>query len=639
MRTKVLGFALIAMLAIAQPALAQTFRSLRAQNELATLVINAEETQAAERRQANRELLRQRQVIGARDASIRELERALRGANAGNRTLEKQLEDLRKEAVDDKNTYTRQLAERDATYARERQLLIESGEQLLETEQGLEALHLFNTGDRSDWERAKLVLSELNSMRERARAEVNAAQTVADRRATAQLYAEKHARGEETAEATLEQWKRVTEIEPNDSQIWIRISILFASQGNSEAAAQAVGKAVSTAKSDQELSFAYHQRGFVQQDQFLPAEALISFQEALRLRRNLAINGGIDAKADLANTLNAMARLLTKEGRPDEAYPYAQEATGIRVTLLESLPNNVFTHRDLASSYDTVGKILTQLNNTREAEKYYRLSLTYSENVYEDDPSITNDAWVLTEALISLGDNLRYQSRFEEAESLYDRALALRRQLTELDPLSAPNLDGLAVAIERKGDMRGRRDDHDGALALFDEHQEIAERVMKISPESTEGPSLLAFSYSKKAEIYARARRLEEAVAAYTEAVNLRQGILLKNPHSFEAKADLGISYSVRGRIFFELGDTARSFEDYSRSYEIRRNLVEIAPNSIQVQREYAIILVRLSEVRPDLFPLRLAYDQFTKMERAGLLEQRDFATFQYIRELVAEQD
>ncbi len=200
------GLAILA-LAFGLPARAQSGFDIASRNELATLLLNAEETRLAERRQANVALAEQRRQIAARDTQIAGLRSELGGARNGQRQLQERLDKAMASSVEAKLAYTEALARKDADYARELRILRESGEKLLETEDGREALRLYNTGDPTDWQKAKVVLEQIDRTRE----EVESRERTDRRRSIAALYRDKRAKNQETTAATLDKWERVVE--------------------------------------------------------------------------------------------------------------------------------------------------------------------------------------------------------------------------------------------------------------------------------------------------------------------------------------------------------------------------------------------------------------------------------------------
>lgn len=203
MRLVVPAFACLAAPQVLFPAaLAQTGQlSASVRNEYASFIYASSEAQGSLVRQANAELLRLRDDIARRDDQIAAQRRRIVSLSGQTKALSEakaELDRLLGEATREKEDLVRQLADKDRDFAREREVLIDTANSLLETPEGIEALRLFNQRGRENYLAAQAILDR------KIRVE-----TAARRRTPAILASQALERGDETMAGAIARWEAV----------------------------------------------------------------------------------------------------------------------------------------------------------------------------------------------------------------------------------------------------------------------------------------------------------------------------------------------------------------------------------------------------------------------------------------------
>ena len=162
--------------------------------------------------------------------------------------------------------------------------------------------------------------------------------------------------------------------------------------------------------------------------------AFAMHSEALSLRKSTLGN----AHPDIANSLNDLAEVLSRQGDCLAAEATHREALTMRKKLFGS------EHRNVAESLNNLAETLRREGQTRygEAETLFREALAMRRKLLGDE------RLEVAQSLNNLGMLLWVQGRCAEAEVVHREALALRRKLLgNLSPDVATSLDRLGLAL------------------------------------------------------------------------------------------------------------------------------------------------------------------------------------------------
>lgn len=152
--------------------------------------------------------------------------------------LASKLEHQERALAETAEKYTAELAKRDEEYARERSILISTGERLLKTNEGRQLLDLFNAGGEANWKEARTILNESRRVRR-----------ALDARDAAILYLRARWRGHEQTANVIPVYEEVVKDDPQAND-WITLAALYGEVGDIAKAKQAANRAEALARSD-----------------------------------------------------------------------------------------------------------------------------------------------------------------------------------------------------------------------------------------------------------------------------------------------------------------------------------------------------------------------------------------------------
>ena len=221
-------------------------------------------------------------------------------------------------------------------------------------------------------------------------------------------------------------------------------------------------------------------------------EAARRLGEALAIQRKAA---GTD-EADIANTLSALADLMSFTGKYEEGQPQIEEALRIRRKLYGEV------HPDVAQSLGDLGVNFGERGDFKQAETYLRQALERQRELHD---GLHPD---LAEALNNLGWARHSVGDFEEAESLYRESIYIKRKLLgDAHPDLAASLINLGQVLETRGDYRGAEKAYRESLEM--NRKLLGENHMDIAA----GMANLAFVLYAKGDQRAAIQMMREAIA------------------------------------------------------------------------------------------------------------------------------
>ena len=232
---------------------------------------------------------------------------------------------------------------------------------------------------------------------------------------------------------------------------------------------------------------------------YKPADSLL--REALVNRRELYG----DIHPEVAETLNAVARVLLQTGNYEQAITMSRESLTIRRMLL---PND---HADVASSLHTLARALSYEGSFAESETHYREALDIRRH------TLGHQHEHVAATMIDLADLLMARGDLGAAEPFYSQALDIRvHSLGEEHPDVAESLSSMASLLQAKGD-RGT------AKSFLRRSLEMRLRLL-----GEEHPSV-ANSMSKLANLLRREGDYGQAEHFYRRSIGIRSHLLGEN--------------------------------------------------------------------------------------------------------------
>lgn len=338
--------------------------------------------------------------------------------------LEQRLEEQERSLAEAAEKYTAELAKRDADYARERSILISTGERLLKTPEGRRVLDLYNSGGEANWKEAKAVLDQARRVRR-----------ALDTRDAAVMYAQARAKGLETTGAVIVLYEELLRDDPSRSSDWLFVSILYRESGAKQKAVQAAETAARLASGEVakvqtlvEVARARRSAGDV-------GGALAVLGDAEKFARNyLASNPRMPvAQLTLAGVLLHRGSAMLEKGDSRSAREAYQESVQRYEALHPAFrPWPVKEHHlsamlGLANSYWNEEEIAKAAPYIRKAHAFAREALSKHAGLTEAREKVAlTSSW--------MGDLLASEWTYGPALALYREAQDIYQQLTKEDP-------------------------------------------------------------------------------------------------------------------------------------------------------------------------------------------------------------
>lgn len=162
----------------------------------------------------------------------------------------------------------------------------------------------------------------------------------------------------------------------------------------------------------------------------------------------------------VARTLDSLAELETKMGRPEVALPLAKQALQIREKQFGP------EHPEVSASLNTIGTLLWKQGDLQQAARSFQRALTIVEQ------SVGSVHPVVAANLLSLGEINRQMGNLPSAREMFSRALTI--QETTLGPLH----NDIATTLTRLSWVASSQQNHPQAQALLDRAVSIREKAL-----------------------------------------------------------------------------------------------------------------------------------------------------------------
>jgi tetratricopeptide (TPR) repeat protein len=302
------------------------------------------------------------------------------------------------------------------------------------------------------------------------------------------------------------------------------------------------------------------------------AESLPAKQEAVRIRRELAVGDPGRYRADLAGSLADLGAFFSRLGRQDTAFAFMQEAAEIWRELAAAVPGRY--RADLARSLANLGACLRELGRQdsalpviQEAMRLWRPLAAALPDRYLPD---------LAGTLLNLGIAFLESGRQPEALAVTQEAVQIYRELarTDLDrhlPDLAHSLTSLGVVFTGLG----RQPE---AVPVTQEAVRIRRDLADRYPGRYRAD--LTNSLANLGVAFLESGRQPEALPVTQEAVESYRELASANPDRY--RPSLASSLSSLGMVFKDLGRGAEALRAAQEAVEIQRDLTAAYPGRYQ---------------------------------------------------------
>ncbi len=156
-------------------------------------------------------------------------------------------------------------------------------------------------------------------------------------------------------------------------------------------------------------------------------DARANYDEALKIWRQLTVDGAADYLPEMVNTLVGLGFLERSEKRPDRAGAYFEEATQIDRQLAQKNPQKYLP--DLAIRQLNLGNFYTEQNQLESARTNYEAAVQSYRQLVQQSPDKYSADLAGTLSNLALVDQL--EKRYTDSRSNYTEALAIYRKLAQ----------------------------------------------------------------------------------------------------------------------------------------------------------------------------------------------------------------
>ncbi|WP_285713124.1 hypothetical protein [Erythrobacter oryzae] len=622
--------AIIAALALIG-ASAASAKGAAASYETQTFAMNAAETLAAERRLANNELIRLREIIDARDERIRKLEGNLRSAGGTNRTLGAELDKLKQEAAEEKERYTAELARRDDEYARERQMLLSAGETWSETPEGLAILEAFNSGDRV---RSLALARDLTQRRIDMERDRSAIQIAAELRTEAVLNAQARAFGDIGIETVIERWKAVIATGKADFYDWTSLATIYEGELRFDLALAALEQALALADNASQIDWVLSDKSRLLDSVGRYSDAIMVRMEVVERRRAAKRAGSVENRFNdsiLSLDLRSLAYALCNMYRCDEGQALADDADRLQAARQDELKTagttpdaaNAPSATDGTTAVDGmdftlvtgdpsgagIGTLLPMLP-TGSSELRAPSELPGMHIDVRHDDLVVNGA-----ELIGAGKLPEGLQKFREAAEI-------SRELTAKFPGSVRELMNLEIDLSRISLLLENLGDKDGLLQVELEVLQVRRTLAAIPGGFVEGKTYLASTLRRIGQAHQQLGQADQAREKYIEALDIERRLAQTLPQSIPLRVNLAGSLTETANFWLNTGEEDSARQALREALAIHEELSAMPGAPVLAKLTHAEVLQSLGElgVGPDYLDAALSrYRQAAESQRKAV--------------------
>ena len=261
--------------------------------------------------------------------------------------------------------------------------------------------------------------------------------------------------------------------------------------------------------------------GNLDTDQKRMDEARQQYEEALKIRRELAQQSPAAYLPDMATTLNNLGNVNRLQNRMDEARQNYEEALKIHHQLSQQ---NIEPYPpDLAMALNNLGFLERVEKQTDEADAHFEEALEIYRQLVRENPEtyLAEMAMTLNNLAISEKD----QNRLDEAREHYEETLKIRRQLALHNSAAVPDV---AMTLNDLGNLDGIQNKQEQARQHYEESSRVYRQLAQADPDQY--LKYVAGTLNNLGFLDKNQNRIEESRVNYTEALTIYRQLAQGDP-------------------------------------------------------------------------------------------------------------
>lgn len=232
----------------------------------------------------------------------------------------------------------------------------------------------------------------------------------------------------------------------------------------------------------------------------------------------------VENQINVSDTLNRIAGLLFKIGKPEDSRLRCEEILKICNSLQEKNPDEYQIRSRIASTFGNIGTLLTNMGMIDEGIERYSESLTVSKELLANDPSEPQLELNISICLHNLGSALKLKSRNEEAKQKYEESLKIKQKLLKKYPDNVNIQLKVISCLNDLGSLLLDVGEIDEAKTKFEESFLMSNKLLKADSknpvfQSAIGNTLnnLGILLSKKGDFIEAKEKYKQALQVYSD--------------------------------------------------------------------------------------------------------------------------
>jgi tetratricopeptide (TPR) repeat protein len=339
------------------------------------------------------------------------------------------------------------------------------------------------------------------------------------------------------------------------------------------------------ARSRQTLAAAYFQLGELTGKIGDKKEALAVHRKALALRRELATAAGADVEArlDVARSLDKMGLLLRETGNPAGALAAWEEQRDLAAALLAESPTDA-VRAVLASGQHGIGLMLSETGKPAEALRAFEQARDVNQKLVDANPTVTAFQSELARNHNMIGVELSDTGKLPEALREWEQARDIRQKLADANPAVTKFQSDLAQSHVNIGWVLERTGKRAEALRAHEQERDIIQNLVKANPAATQFQQLLARSQNDIGRVLEQTGKPAEALRAFEQARDIYQKLADANPAVTDFQRGLAFNHNSIGGVLFQTGKPAEALRTHEQARDIYQKLVDANTTVTQFQ-------------------------------------------------------
>ena len=299
------------------------------------------------------------------------------------------------------------------------------------------------------------------------------------------------------------------------------------------------------------------------------AKAILLLKEALKINRKLALTHPEVYLPEVAGTLNNMGNTLTDQYDYIKAILVYEEALNLFRKSAESYPDVYLPH--MSTILNNLGIAYSERNDHEKSLSAYKESLTLRRKLASSNPDVYLPDVAAT--LNNLSAGLIDQNDYVQGIPARKEALYIYRKLAEANP--SVYLPYVATTLTNLGNVLAKQNDYAKGIPVYEEALRIRRKLAETYPEvylPDVASTLNNLGYALIA-----LKNHEKGVSFYKEALKIRRKLALVNPEVFSPK--VAETLNNLGLALTDQNITAKSIPAYEEALNLFRKLAEADPS------------------------------------------------------------